>query len=276
MGGSRKSAGNCVKRAKNPADGSFKKSRLRDRTMFGTPTFSTAACRQRKLFEQAAALFPKLAACLVVIAVAACGGGGGANPTPTPVPAQTYVVSGQVQGAVNATVNLTGAKSAVATTDATGNFSFGGLANGAYSVTPTQSGMVFAPVVATATVSTANVTLAAFVASTAADALPDATVAAIAAASESPLSLSAMLNADGSSVADYLVSRGIVLPTTPSQLKLKSVTQRKFASGSFHSPIWREKLTGSKPHRIRKSPRRKLPTRSLQSASRRDIESFYS
>jgi hypothetical protein len=55
MAGSRKSAGNCVKRAKNLADGSFKKNGPTDRTMFDTPAFSTAACRQRKLFEQAAA-----------------------------------------------------------------------------------------------------------------------------------------------------------------------------------------------------------------------------
>jgi hypothetical protein len=178
---------------------------------------------------------PRLAVCLVVLALAACGGGGGGgSPTPTPVPVTTYTVSGQVQGSVSATVNLTGTTSAVGTTDASGNFSFGGLANGTYSVTPTQSGLVFAPVVATVTVSGVNSTLAAFVASTAADALPDATVAAIDAAPESPLSLSAMLNADGSNVGDYLVSRGIVLPTTPSQLM--SATQRQFAKAVSSSP----------------------------------------
>ena len=165
----------------------------------------------------------------------ACGGGGGSgSPTPTPVPVTSYTVSGQVQGAVNATVTLTGATSAVATTDASGNFSFSGLPNGAYNVTPTQSGLVFAPVVAAVTVSGANSALAAFVASAAADALPDATVAAIDAAPESPLSLSAMLNPDGSSVADYLVSRGIVLPTTPSQLM--SATQREYAMAVSSAP----------------------------------------
>lgn len=158
--------------------------------------------------------------------LSACGGGGSSAPAPTPI--TTYTISGHVQGAASATVNLTGAKSAVATTDASGNFSFSGLANGAYSITPTQSGMVFAPVVTTATVNSANVTLADFVSSAAADALPDATVTAIAAAPESPLSLSAMLNPDGSNVADYLVSRGITLPTAPSQLM--SVRQRKFTT----------------------------------------------
>jgi hypothetical protein len=169
----------------------------------------------------------RLALLCFAAGLSACGGGSG-PPTPTPVPVITYTVSGQVQGGASATVNLTGAKSAVATTDASGNFSFRGLANGAYSLTPTQSGMVFAPVIATATVGSANVTLAAFVAFTAADALPDSTIAAIAATPESPLSLSDMVNADGSTVADYLVSRGIVLPTSPSQLM--SVTQRKFAT----------------------------------------------
>jgi hypothetical protein len=172
--------------------------------------------------------WPRLATCLVFLALAACGGGGGSgSPAPTPVPVTTYTVSGQVQGAANATVNLTGATSAVTTTDASGNYSFTGLANGAYTITPTQSGMVFAPAVASVTVSSANATVTTVVGSAAADALPDATVAAIDAAPESPLSLSAMLNADGSNVADYLVSRGIVLPTTPSQLM--SATQREFA-----------------------------------------------
>ena len=74
--------------------------------------------------------------------------------------AQTFSLSGTISGngGNGATVTLSGTASATATADTSGNYSFAGLANGSYTVTPTKSGFVFTPVSQNATVSGANVT----------------------------------------------------------------------------------------------------------------------
>jgi hypothetical protein len=71
----------------------------------------------------------------------ACGGS--SNP---PLPA-THSISGTVSGAVTAgaTVALAGASSATATTGAGGAYSFSGLQDGAYTLTPSLSGYTFSP-----------------------------------------------------------------------------------------------------------------------------------
>jgi hypothetical protein len=74
-------------------------------------------------------------------------------------PGATYSVSGNVSSTgVNATVTLSGGASATTMADGSGNFSFPGLSNGSYTVTPTKAGYTFTPSSATATVSGANVT----------------------------------------------------------------------------------------------------------------------
>ena len=62
-----------------------------------------------------------------------------------------YTISGTVTGPTIAGVNilLTGSGSAATTTDASGNFSFGGLQAGNYTVTPTLAGLTFSPSSAT-------------------------------------------------------------------------------------------------------------------------------
>ena len=72
----------------------------------------------------------------------------------------TYTISGTISGAGGngATVNLTGAATATTTADASGNYTFSGLLNGAYTVTPSQTGFTFTPASQAATVSNANVT----------------------------------------------------------------------------------------------------------------------
>jgi hypothetical protein len=74
--------------------------------------------------------------------------------------AQTFTVSGTISGAGGnlATVNLTGAAISSTTTDAAGNYSFTGLANGGYTVTPSKAGFVFSPAAQNVTVSGANLT----------------------------------------------------------------------------------------------------------------------
>lgn len=101
-----------------------------------------------------------ITAILLSIAVAACGGGGSTTPTP-PV---TYSISGTVTqsagGAVvsGATITLSGASSATATTATDGTYSFTGLANGSYTVIPTLAGNALSPASSAITVSGANVT----------------------------------------------------------------------------------------------------------------------
>ncbi len=73
---------------------------------------------------------------------------------------QTFTISGTISGTGGngATVNLTGAATATAIADASGNYSFTGLANGAYTVTPSKAGFTFTPASAAVTVTGANAT----------------------------------------------------------------------------------------------------------------------
>ncbi|MBI5074886.1 MAG: carboxypeptidase regulatory-like domain-containing protein [Nitrospirae bacterium] len=74
----------------------------------------------------------------------------------------TYSISGTVTLGGNplsgVTMTLSGAASSSTTTDASGNYSFSGLANGNYTVTPSRTGYTFTPVNRAVTVSGANVT----------------------------------------------------------------------------------------------------------------------
>jgi len=54
-------------------------------------------------------------------------------------------------------VTLSGAASASTTADASGNYTFTGLANGGYTVTPSKAGFVFTPASQPVTVNSANV-----------------------------------------------------------------------------------------------------------------------
>ena len=78
----------------------------------------------------------------------------------------TYAVSGTISGGAGAAIALSGAKSASAIADASGNFSFTGLANGTYTVTPSKSGYTMTPTSKSVTVNGANVTGVNFTAST--------------------------------------------------------------------------------------------------------------
>lgn len=116
------------------------------------------------------ATFPAYAIVVLTIfpiLATACGGGGdggGAGPGAT-----TYTISGSVSGAVSqdVAVDLSGAKAAGTTTAANGSYTFTGLANGAYTVTPSLAGYTMSPLSASVTVNGANVTGRNFVASAA-------------------------------------------------------------------------------------------------------------
>ncbi len=90
-----------------------------------------------------------------------CGGGGGyGGGGSTPVNT-TYSVSGTITangaGLPGVSLTLSGAASKVATSDASGNYSFSGLANGNYVITPSLTGYMFSPVSTAKTVSGANI-----------------------------------------------------------------------------------------------------------------------
>jgi Carboxypeptidase regulatory-like domain len=89
-----------------------------------------------------------------------CGGGGGTSAT-------TYSISGTLSGAVlqGVAINLTGAATASTTTDSSGNYSFSGLADGNYTVTPSLTGYTFNPTNIPITLSGANSTTNNFVSS---------------------------------------------------------------------------------------------------------------
>jgi hypothetical protein len=60
----------------------------------------------------------------------------------------TYSISGTLSPAslaANSTVKLTGGATQTGTADASGNYTFSGLPNGTYVVTPTQAGVIFSP-----------------------------------------------------------------------------------------------------------------------------------
>jgi hypothetical protein len=72
-----------------------------------------------------------------------------------------FSISGTISPASNgsgATLTLGGATSAKTTADGSGNFSFTGLANGTYTVTPSRTGYTFTPTSQTAGVNGVNVT----------------------------------------------------------------------------------------------------------------------
>lgn len=86
---------------------------------------------------------------LILSLLTACGGGGGSSgTTPNPSPS-TYSISGTVtssgSGLQGVSMTLSGASSASATTDTSGNYTFAGLVNGGYTLTPSQTGYTFTP-----------------------------------------------------------------------------------------------------------------------------------
>jgi len=99
---------------------------------------------------------------LLMLFIIACGSSDDAPPV-------TYNISGTVSGATldGITINLTGAATTSTTTDASGNFSITGLANGTYTVTSIKAGYTFNPVSSVVVVSGASVANANFVATAA-------------------------------------------------------------------------------------------------------------
>lgn len=94
-----------------------------------------------------------------------CGGGGSSTPsTPgegggtTTYSASGHIASGGGVALPGVSVALTGLASASTATDSSGTFNFTGLANGAYTLTPSLGGYTFTPAATPFTVSSSNAT----------------------------------------------------------------------------------------------------------------------
>jgi hypothetical protein len=108
-----------------------------------------------------------LAVVLVPLAFLSGCSGAVVGQSTQPPPPQTYSISGTISpaaGGGGATVTLSGAAGATTAADSSGNYSFSGLVNGTYAVTPSKAAYTFNPAVQTVTVSGANVTVANFTA----------------------------------------------------------------------------------------------------------------
>lgn len=82
----------------------------------------------------------------------------------TATPTNPLIISGTITGGAGAIVTLGGAASATTTADSSGNYSFGGLLSGTYSVTPIELGFIFSPNSQSVTLSGTSVTSANFTA----------------------------------------------------------------------------------------------------------------
>jgi hypothetical protein len=84
----------------------------------------------------------------------------GTNSNTPPPPPQTFSISGTIgpTGGSGATVTLSGAASGTAMANSSGAYTFTGLANGTFTLTPSHTGYTFSPATQNVTVNGANVT----------------------------------------------------------------------------------------------------------------------
>ena len=126
---------------------------------------STVSPKTRRLGVRSTKL---LTACVGAISFAAIGMSGGCSgiisnssaKTATPS-GLTYGISGNLSpasGGAGATITLSGASNGAVTADAAGAYSFTGLANGSYVLTPGKAGYSFTPSTQSVTVNGVNIT----------------------------------------------------------------------------------------------------------------------
>jgi hypothetical protein len=122
---------------------------------------NTVPLRARKCLRRWANSAIRLAFPLMIgvalLSVSGCTGGGSSYSTKP----GTYTISGTISpssGGSGATLTLSGPATGSTTADSSGNYSFTGLANGTYVVTPSHSGYTFNPSSQTVAISGANAT----------------------------------------------------------------------------------------------------------------------
>ena len=128
------------------------------------PRFENQAGQLARLCEKSLQARRSLLVAAMVPLVAwlwGCSGIVSGQNTKAQEPLQTYSISGVITpaaGGNGATVVLSGAASATTSANSSGSFTFTGLSNGAYTITPSHTGYTFSPTSQSATVNSADVT----------------------------------------------------------------------------------------------------------------------
>lgn len=147
------------------------------------------------------ALAPTVLALLIACGfVGGCSGvvKGNSTQPPPPQSSGTFSISGSISPTTDgngATVSLSGASTGTVTADASGNYTFTGLANGMYAVTPSRSGFAFSPTTQNATINSANVTGINFTAAAAQTFAISGTISPAGSGSGSSVALGGTMNA---------------------------------------------------------------------------------
>jgi uncharacterized protein (TIGR03437 family) len=130
--------------------------------------------------------------------------------------ASTWTITGGVGTAGSgAAIALSGTSAAAATADASGSYTFSGLANGSYTITPSLSGYTFSPASVAVTVSGANVTAASFTATGAPASITiDATVSQDRSRSSNSIAVSALSTVSANELLLALIATGAVTGTS--------------------------------------------------------------
>ena len=120
-----------------------------------------------------------------------------------------------VASGAGATVQLSGVASAIATVDTIGNYSFSGLGNGTYTVTPSKSGFSFSPISQQVIVSGGNMTVPVFSVTITPDTTPPTVTAFTIPATSSSLTvtINTLTATDLGGVTGYLVNESATVPS---------------------------------------------------------------
>jgi Carboxypeptidase regulatory-like domain len=119
----------------------------------------SSTTRIHRFFDLAIATF------VLLNFLSGCAGGSGSSQTVS----HTYTISGTISpssGGSGSTLTLSGPTMGSTTADGSGNYSFAGLANGTYVVTPSHSGYTFSPSLQTVTMNGTDATNVNFSAAT--------------------------------------------------------------------------------------------------------------
>ena len=108
-------------------------------------------------------MFQFLGMVLIVTAISCAGSGSNGSSGGGAKESISGTVTGAVQAGVTMTLTISGVAKGTTTTDASGNYSFTGLAKGAYTVTPSLASYAFTPEHTPVTISSANVSAINFV-----------------------------------------------------------------------------------------------------------------
>lgn len=139
---------------------------------------------------------------LIAILAVSAGCAGTANST-GPGPQTKFALSGSITPGASgngATLTLSGAGAATVTADVSGNFTFAGLGPGAYTVTPSKSGMTFDPPSQGVIIAAADVTGVSFTAASTAKFSISGSISPVSSGGGATVSLSGA--ADASTTAD--------------------------------------------------------------------------